>query len=573
MGRKDFNVISKVDSTNYAMELCNVLKGRFNDVDFSSKAIVLSFLVLKLQDNGRIVNCSLDNILSDELFTKEEKEIIYRHCADCFDIAISMINRFTSDVIISFVLFGSFNSNINKEYDNCFTPESIIRLGSKMLDITTNDRVLDLCSGQGGFMVHNYDIMEDFTSLDINYKANDCSYLKMILLSKEFNIKLNNALTYIEDEKFDKIFANYPYMLKVGIDEYRSLLSNELNLSGLTKSSSDWLFNASIIRNLSRSGKAIGIVTNGTTLNVIDREIRKNFIESGFIEAVISLPERMFDFTTIPVTMIVFSYENTKVSMIDATNICTRSRRNNTFDDKDINQIISCIGVESEISTVKDISEFNNSDYILNPKKYLSTPTVENGIELASLVKSISRGASLKASELDKLSSEVVTGYKYLSLSNIKNNILNYEEDIMNLREIPSNYMKYQLKENMIILSKVGKPTFKSAIVHLEGDITLIPSSNFIVLEIDTEKANPHYIQAFLSSEKGLSLLESSTSGSVIPIISADSLKKILIPYVSLEEQNVIANKYAANLDNIKILQKQLKKAVSRVANLFNEEV
>ena len=48
-------------------------------------------------------------------------------------------------------------------------------------------------------------------------------------------------------------------------------------------------------------------------INSIDTEIRKYFIENGFIEAIISLPERIFFETGIKTSLVVLSRDNSKL--------------------------------------------------------------------------------------------------------------------------------------------------------------------------------------------------------------------------------------------------------------------
>ena len=58
---------------------------------------------------------------------------------------------------------------------------------------------------------------------------------------------------------------------------------------------------------MKESGKAVAIMTNGATWNSSDKKIRKFFIENGYVEAVISLPAKLFNGFAIPTTLIVFS--------------------------------------------------------------------------------------------------------------------------------------------------------------------------------------------------------------------------------------------------------------------------
>jgi type I restriction enzyme M protein len=97
--------------------------------------------------------------------------------------------------------------------------------------------------------------------------------------------------------------------------------------SAFTKSiSSDWLFNAAIIECLKEDVKVVTVITYGSTWNTLDKTVRKHFIENGYIEAVISLLEKMFEGISIPVTMMIMSRNNKRIMLVDTTKMCRKGR-------------------------------------------------------------------------------------------------------------------------------------------------------------------------------------------------------------------------------------------------------
>ena len=63
------------------------------------------------------------------------------------------------------------------------------------------------------------------------------------------------------------------------------------------------------------------------------------------------------------------------------------------------------------------------------------------------------------------------------------------------------------------------------------------------------------------------------TVGTTIPSIGVDKLKNLIVPLPALEEQNQIATKYLAVLDEISVLKMKLENALSRLNHVFDEEV
>lgn len=169
---------------------------------------------------------------------------------------------------------------------------------------------------------------------------------------------------------------------------------------------------------LKDNGKAVAIMTNGSTWNSIDIPMRKYFVENGLVECVIALPERMFSSTMIPTTLIVMSHGNQGVRMIDATKHFQQGRRQNEFSDKDIDLLIDALTVDHEYSKDISIEELRKNEYNLNLSRYAAGDLrFENGVPFESVIKRISRGAPCTAKQLDEMVSDCVTNMQYLMLA------------------------------------------------------------------------------------------------------------------------------------------------------------
>ena len=83
---------------------------------------------------------------------------------------------------------------------------------------------------------------------------------------------------------------------------------------------------------------------------------------------------------------------------------------------------------------------------------------------------------------------------------------------------------------------------------------------NLFVIELDETKINPYYLQAFLSNDLGVAIFKNIYTGGAIPTITLDKLKKMIILFPPLEEQMDIANKYAATIDELVMLNRKSKK-------------
>lgn len=461
--------------------------------------------------------------------------------------------------------------------DTSTTPESIIKLAQKILRIESNDTVADICCGGGAFIASIANDVHDTKYYGYEIDPGNCvvAQIRAKLLGLEAKIETCDAfslVTSVEKQKFEKIFSNYPFGLtkrKLGIgDEYLTQLT-EL-YPGLSKAtSSDWIFNSLLCDLLSENGKAIGIMTNGSSWNSIDKSARQYFVERNLVECVISLPEKMFTSTQIATTMIVFSHGNKCVRMIDASKLYQPGRRQNEFDNTDIEKIISAMHEDTEYSKTVSIDELSENEYSLNLSRYARPKkNIQSGVPFGSIIKRITRGAPCTAKQLDEIVTKKVTNMQYLMLANIHKGII--DDDLPYLTEIPPKYEKYCLKDNDLILSKNGAP-YKVAVASIKEGQKILANGNLYVIELDTEKANPIYVKAFFESDDGIATLKSITVGATLPNIGKEKLEGIDIPLPPIEEQNRIAEKYQIISDEISMLKLRLEKATSKLQHVFDE--
>lgn len=340
---------------------------------------------------------------------------------------------------------------------------------------------------------------------------------------------------------------------------------------GLAKATSaDWMFHALISDLLADNGKAICITTNGSTWNTTDKEIRKQFIEEGRIEAIIALPERMFSTTSIPTSIIVMSHGNTSVRLVDATGLYNKGRRINTFDTEHYDVIEDALLGDSKDSRMVSVEEFRKNDYVLNPGRYMGDiVSFDDGVPFVSIIRSITRGAPYTASQLDQIISHTPTDMQYLMLANIQSGII--ESNLPYLSEIDPKYEKYCVRTGTLILSKNGLP-YKVAVAHVEVGKQILANGNLYIIDLFEEKADPYYIKAFLESEQGIAQLASITVGAALPNIGIDKLKKITIPLPPIEKQKRIAAAYLTAQDEVSVLKLKLAKAQSRLTHIFDTE-
>lgn len=533
--------------------------------------ISTAYVLSRIEKTQTVSTDSLETFIETSNVSPDVSAVLSRNLNGLWDTVKKYIGVFDADVLKEVVL-----------YDNSFfemsTPASLVNLASSILDIKEHDKVLDICSGSATFPIYALQDtkVSEYTGVEINFNSNDIAVLRGSLLGDNYSFVINNALTYQYPTSYDKIFSNYPFGLRGNdLDECRRELRDHFGLdsSYISRCSSDWLFNAIIIRSLKKTGKAVAIMTNGAAFNKPDMYMRQYFAENGYVEAVINLSPALFIETAIPTTMIVFSHNNNTVRLINAENISTKeNRRLNILSDTDIRMILDCIknGGENTI----DISPENmrEHDYNLMASHYLEKPVVENGVCFGDIIKNIARGSQVKPELLESIKSVIPSSYRFISLANVSNGSIDIEEGQQYITELPKALEKFVIPDNSIVLSKMASPTFRSAVVNSNNNHSIIAKGNLYIIEIDESKADPYYIQAFFDSTAGEAALSYASGGTAVKTISVEAVKNIMIPLPSLDEQKVIAHKYQAALDEYAVLKRKMKKVLERKRTLLDSE-
>lgn len=454
------------------------------------------------------------------------------------------------------------------------TPDSIINLATKILDVQ-QEKVADFCCGVGNFLVNavGQDSSSNYYGIELNTQSKEIAEIRLHLLSDEIKIDLGTVFDIVADQKFDKIFCDYPW----SVPKNSTWISEETmskfdaiipEMQRLQKS--DWLFIMNVMQHLNEDGKAVVVTTNGITWNGgIDRIIREKFVKMGYIEAVISLPANMYSTTAIPTSMIVFSKSNKTIRMIDAGSLASVGRRQNYLSHETIEEIAFMMTKDSDKSKSVTFEDIEKEDYAINPARFLQVEAdVENGVPFENVILNITRGAQVKANILDDLVSEEPTDCQYLMLSNIKDGII--DENLPYIKSIERKLEKYCIKNNSLVISKNGTP-IKIAVASVPDDRKILGNGNLYVIELDQTKVNPYFIKAYLESENGTIALSRVMVGATIPNIPIDGLKKIMVPCPDMETQNKVAENYLAKMDEVKVLRYKLAKATAELRDIYEE--
>ena len=558
-----------------------------------------------------------DPILYKKLLSKEDSNLSYDikwakyiifeedNGGDFISYVNPLINKFGKDELLAFVLFSSNYLDYN---DKKVIFEGSTKLYLNLLDIKDNDKILiledkDLDSSfliESSFKNSNITIYSNKKSSDIDISLIPEVYnnIELELLTDERGRPKSN-FEYLkarveQKEKLDKILLapslTFEYS-KNDEEKYRNMIQNDFNFQNeiLEKTSLEWLFNLLTINHLKDDGRALSVVKINTLSNPKNKNIRKYFIENGYIESIILLPENILIGSSVSLALIVFSKGNKKIRFVDASNFYTKERRKKgdrlnptkkILEENNIRDIFKFLNSDdnSEISISKGIEEFSENDYNLDVIENIEViPEFENSKKIKELIdkkiiKDIIRGSQISLDELKDLRSHEETPYIYLTLSNINDGFIEYENIEDYLKKIPEKQEKFCIKNNVFLISKIGNPPYKFVVAQIPENRKIIASGNFAIIEVNEKKLNPWYLAAFFTTDIGVKVLKKAYIGVNFSSLSIKKLEEIAIPVPSIEEQNRIAQRYIDAITEIKNMKKDLKDKIQAVKEVFFEK-
>lgn len=399
--------------------------------------------------------------------------------------------------------------------------------------------------------------------------------MRLELLNGQVVIENTDAITLFKKSHridIDKIFANYPFGQRMRMILEEKSIGDLLigKYKGIrTTTSSDWIYNTLVSELLAEKGKAVCLMSRGSTWNSQDRDMRQYFVENGLIECVISLPDRLFTETAIATSMIVISHNNSRdVRIVDGTKFFEKGRRFNELSEDNINSIVRAMNEDCEYSKVISYEVLKDNDFTLNMTRYLKEDIkFENAVAFGDVMKSIKRGAPFRARELDKMMAGEETNIKYLIWANIQDGVI--EGPLQSLNDIDIKYDRYCVKNGDFLISRNNSP-YKVGVAEIDESMKVIANGNMYVVTLDEEKVDPYYILAFFNSKAGNIALKSISVGTVITNISIKDLKELKIPVPELEVQRKIATDYRKKIAQVRELRKKLADAEKQLAECFD---
>jgi len=237
----------------------------------------------------------------------------------------------------------------------CYPPPTIVKILVGMIE-PYKGRVYDPCCGSGGMFVQSQRFVEEHQGRkdDIHifgqeFTATTWRLCKMNLAIRgiDGNLGERDADTFGNDLhknlRADYILANPPF----NVSDYTLIQDDVRWKYGIPpQNNANYAWIEHIISKLSPSGIAGFVLANGSmsTSTKAEAEIRKNIIEAGLVDCIVTMPPNLFYNVTIPVCLWFVSKKREnrkdKILFIDARKMGTMvTRKHRELSDEEITQI------------------------------------------------------------------------------------------------------------------------------------------------------------------------------------------------------------------------------------------
>ena len=342
-------------------------------------------------------------------------------------------------------------------------------------------------------------------------------------------------------------------------------VKRQLDAIGKRPINTDWLEVLGSFEYLSTEGTMVALMTNSALTSSQNQAIRSYFVDHGYIQAVIELPDSLSEFTRIPLYAVVLSHNNNEIKFIDASESYIQERR---YKNIDLDRLKTLISDNTENSCVVNRSKVCEEEYNLLPKKYTVEPITYDGIPLGEIC-NISRGPVIPSKELDEITTLEDTGIRYVYSQALDTQ----QVDMSQLPFVDKTKLgksSQVIEEDSLVLTRTSP--FKSNMLHLQPGAGVIINGNLFSITIAPKYRNLYlldYIAAFFNSTLGREQIERLASGSVIKSISIKDLKSLAIPNVSIEQQR----RFLGQTDKIIETRMELLKKLDDVNQELNKLV
>ncbi|MFC0016084.1 MULTISPECIES: class I SAM-dependent DNA methyltransferase [Allobacillus] len=301
---------------------------------------------------------------------------------------------------------SEFASTEGQRGGEFYTPYSVVSLLVRMLE-PIKGTVFDPACGSGGMFIQSEEYSPRQHELSFYGQENVTTTARLgkmnvLLHGLNADIRLGNSLLddQFSDLKADYVIANPPFN-QDGWGADRVSNDDPRLIGPVTDSNANYMWMQHFFHHLNEQGSAGFVMANGamTTNKKGEKPVREWFVDNGYIDCVVALPEKLFLSTGIPVCLFFlsknrngkgeFRERKNEILFIDARQKGSLvSRRQKSLSKEEIQEIAEVyhnfkhgeekVEHSAGFCKVVTLEEVQKNDYKLTPGIYVGTEEVED---------------------------------------------------------------------------------------------------------------------------------------------------------------------------------------------------
>ena len=320
-------------------------------------------------------------------------------------------------------LVADFAEAEGKSGGQFFTPQEIVQTMVRILDPSDKVDIYDPTVGSAGMLVEaaehyrdkdGHNPKKDLTlkGQEINPGIAPIARMNLFLhnltgeIAREDSLSKPQFTDNGELEKFDYVLANPPFSADWKKDKIKDDPFNRWTWGLARADRADYAFIQHMIHSLNEEGKMACVVPHGVLFRKHESKFRKGMLEGegeefdgNMVEAVIGLPENLFQNNSIPSGILVINRDKPEerkdeVLFIHAADeeFYEELSNQNRLTEEGINRIVEKYRnweTEERVSRAVSLDEIRENDYNLNIALYVDTTQPEEDINVTQELKKL----------------------------------------------------------------------------------------------------------------------------------------------------------------------------------------
>ena len=284
---------------------------------------------------------------------------------------------------------GLIGEQTGKSAGEFFTPRSVNELMIRLADLRLGMSVTDFYAGVGGTLIGALEHVGAPSLGETPVSGADLNSESVYFARANFHlngvdpslIRHENSLAEWkpvdgDGRKFDRVLTNPPFALVYDHDDYRV---PEGFLGRAPGGRAELMVVQQVLASLGAGGRAVVAMTHGPLFRGgRERDIRKEILKAGRIEAVIGIGPNLFYGTAVPACLLVLGRGGCEdVLFVNAEREVTTGRNQNRLEPHHVEKIVRVFDNRDPLagfSSLVPLEEIAGNGYDLNIRRYIEAP-------------------------------------------------------------------------------------------------------------------------------------------------------------------------------------------------------